>query len=70
MILYKTKNSGNQPEFNHQSKNEQLLNCWYILYFKKYVLSLLGLQNTNYILNVKMLNTKIFVLKQLAQIRF
>ncbi len=33
-------------------------------------LSLLGLQNTNYILNGKMLDTKIFVLKQLAQIRF
>ncbi len=29
LYLYKIKNSGNQPEFNHQSKNEQLLNCWY-----------------------------------------
>jgi len=28
----KIKNSGNQPEFNHQSKNEQLLNCRYVIY--------------------------------------
>lgn len=26
------KNSGNQPEFNHQSKNEQLLNCRCFIY--------------------------------------
>lgn len=48
-LSLKKKNSGNQPEFNHQSKNEQLLNCKCFKYFYLSMYAISERQNTNLI---------------------